>query len=357
MATKSCYGHNLICFNPMKPMGKFHFKIYMICCAKINLTVCMKIHMKDNADLEVEDQHHEFMNKLDNQTLQLCKPFYNSVCTVNMDNYYMSKTCAIKLHQNGIFCWGTIRSNRKFLPKSILFTPSEARMLPRGTHCIAVNAEQQMLAIGWLDNKPVHFVSTVDTSEIVHVQRKCGSEKLDVSAPMAVTNYNKYMGGINHHDRLCSTCFLCKRHKFKKYYVKLLLFLVDIRSTNAWVYYKLCNEDTCKKEGARADFFQVIAECMVNLHTNWQEYDGTLELSNTGLQSEPQDDNERQIDTCLPQYLNNLPVQLSLKIKICQVCKYEVRKLKWKSVMLCPKHGVHLCLEERESSKNIAYQS
>ena len=47
MANKSSYGRNLICFNPMKPTGKFHFKIYMICCAKTNLTIRMKIHTKD----------------------------------------------------------------------------------------------------------------------------------------------------------------------------------------------------------------------------------------------------------------------------------------------------------------------
>ncbi len=108
MANKSSFGRNLICFNPMKPTGKFHFKFYMICCAKTNLTIRMKIHTKDNADLELEDGQHEFMNKLDNQMLQLCKPFYNSGCTVNMDNYYMSTTCAMKLRQNGVFCRGTI---------------------------------------------------------------------------------------------------------------------------------------------------------------------------------------------------------------------------------------------------------
>jgi hypothetical protein len=222
------------------------------------------------------------------------------------------------------FLPGNNKVKSQILPKSILFNPSEAQTIPRGTHRIAVNATHQMLAIGWLDNKPVHFVSTADTTEIVHVQRKCGSEKLQVSAPMAVANSNKYMGGVDHHDRLRSTFSLCKRLLFKKYYVKLLLFLVDIGLTNAWVYCKLCNEDKCKKEGAHADFFQVIAECMVNLNTNWQEYDGALEFGNTEQQSDHLDTNERPIDTCLPQYLNNLPVQLLLKIKICQVCKCEV---------------------------------
>jgi hypothetical protein len=174
MANKSSYGRFLICFNPMKPTGKFHFKIYMICCAYTKLTFSIKVHTKDNSDLEQEDSHDESLNKLDNLTLQLCKPFFNSGCTVNMDNYYMSTTCAIKLRENGVFCRGIIRSNRKFVPKSIFFTPTEARTLPRGTHRIAVNNEHQIVAVGWLDNKPVHFISTSDTSEIVEVKRRPG---------------------------------------------------------------------------------------------------------------------------------------------------------------------------------------
>jgi hypothetical protein len=56
------------------------------------------------------------------------------------------------------------------------------------------------------------------------------------------------------------------------YYVKLLLFLLDVGLTNSWVYYKLCNKELCNKEGARADFFQALAEGMVNTQTNWNEF-------------------------------------------------------------------------------------
>jgi len=352
MANKSSFGRSLICFNPMKPTGKFHFKIYMICCAKTNLTLRMKIHTRDNSDVDVDDNFNEFMNKLDNQTVQLCKPFFNSGCTVNMDNYYMSTTCAMKLRQHGVFCRGTIRSNRKFVPKSIFFNTTEARNLPRGTHRIAVNHDHQMVAIGWLDNKPVHFVSTADTTEIVTVSRRSGANLIEVSAPVVVANYNKYMGGVDRHDRLRSTYSLCKRHKFKKYYVKLLLFIFDIGLTNAWVYYKMCHEDVCSKEGARVDFFQSIAECMVNYNTNWSEYEQSSTAASKLLQDSEVNDGTLQIGICRPVHLNNLPCKLSTKIKICQVCKYELRKPKWKSVTLCPKHGVRLCTEVRQERRN-----
>jgi hypothetical protein len=51
---------------------------------------------------------------------------------------------------------------------------------------------------------------------------------------------------------------------------------VDIGLTNAWVYYQLCNEELCKKDGARADFFEQLAESMVNGKTNWHKYDNDV---------------------------------------------------------------------------------
>jgi len=60
---------------------------------------------------------------------------------------------------------------------------------------MAVCQEQQILAVGWFDSKAAYFMSTADTSEVVTVTRRIGSMKVDVWAPLAVSNYNKYMGG------------------------------------------------------------------------------------------------------------------------------------------------------------------
>jgi hypothetical protein len=125
----------------------------------------------------------------------MCKVLYNSGSTVNMDNYYMSTTCALHLKNNGVYCRGTIQSNRKFVPKSTLFTPAEARSLPRGTIRYAVNPTHNIIAAGWLDNKAVNFISTADTTAVKTVKQRVTDSKVEVAAPEIVANYNKYMGG------------------------------------------------------------------------------------------------------------------------------------------------------------------
>ncbi len=54
-----------------------------------------------------------------------------------------------------------------------------------------------MLAVGWIDNKTVHFISTADTLETAIVSRRSGSKKMDVAAPVAIKNYDKFMGGVD----------------------------------------------------------------------------------------------------------------------------------------------------------------
>jgi hypothetical protein len=75
-----------------------------------------------------------------------------------------------------------------------------------------------MFAIGWI--KAVHSYSTAESIKVVSMQWHIRWDKMEVSAPIAVKDY-KVLGGVDCHYRLWSMFSLCKKHKFKKYYVKL----------------------------------------------------------------------------------------------------------------------------------------
>jgi hypothetical protein len=70
----------------------------------MNLTHKIIIHTRDNSyrdkwqqTAEEEQALEEQVSKIDALTLNMCNGLYNSGCTVNMDNYYMSTICAIRL--------------------------------------------------------------------------------------------------------------------------------------------------------------------------------------------------------------------------------------------------------------------
>lgn len=71
----------------------------------------------------------------------------------------MPMLTAINLKVKSIFGRVTIPSSRKFVLKDILFPSQEAKELPRGYFRYLVNAEHNMIAVGCLDKKVVHFVS------------------------------------------------------------------------------------------------------------------------------------------------------------------------------------------------------
>jgi hypothetical protein len=140
MACFSCYARGFLCFNPQKPTGKFHFKLYMLCCATTNVVVRIHIHTKDysNMDYTSEEFDREQVTKTDKLTSEMCSNLNGSGAVVNMDNYYMSTTLAINLKNNGVYYRCTIRTNRMFLPKSVLFTAAKGRKLSRVTTRLAV---------------------------------------------------------------------------------------------------------------------------------------------------------------------------------------------------------------------------
>jgi len=206
-ATMACFSHyarGLLCFNPQKPTRKFHFKIYMLCCAITNLVVRIRIHTKDKSDMDyqLEDLEKEEVSKTDRLTSEMCAVLEGSDAVVNMGNYYMSITAAINLKRKGILCRGTIRVNRKYVPKSVLFTSRESATFDRGTCWLAVNVENSLIAVGWIDNKAVNFISTADTTDIVSIERRIRNEKVSIPAPLGVKIYNKYIGGVDKHDKL-----------------------------------------------------------------------------------------------------------------------------------------------------------
>ena len=48
-------------------------------------------------------------------------------------------------------------------------------------------------------------------------------------------------------------------------------------------------------------------------------------------------------DRCNPCSFDRLPIQINKKSRTCQICNYELRKPKWKGVVMCTNHGVRLC--------------
>ena len=317
IASRSSYGRDLIFFNPTKPGGKYHFRLYFLCCADTYNCVRFRIHTRNTSDMGdgnfdgVEDSNSLPTNnsagakttglppptdadegadsqevdgndrKSDEEVsilvalvLDMAKPLFNSGRVINMDNYYTSPAVAVELMKKEVYIRGTCRSNRKRFPKGVCFTPTEATKSGRGAIKRMVDIKHGITCYGWVDGNPVHFLTTADGSEVVTVLRRVNSERRQVSAPVGIKRYNHGMQGVDRHDQLRKLFSTADRHGFKKYYMKLFLGLLDMAMVNAWLHYKMVNPAVAKQRHARRDFMEDLANALFK--EDWDYYQGVV---------------------------------------------------------------------------------
>ncbi len=185
----------------------------------------------------------------------------------------------MKLHQMGINAVGTIMSNRKGLTNLVKFTTHDIKTSNRGAlkmcKCDIVGSSNPMLAIGWIDTKPVYMIATgvASTAALVLRRLKGGSQQaLPACRPLVL--YHKYMGGVDNHDYMRMGRYsLQKSFQMRHWPKTMFLSLIDLCLVNAYVLWKLIHNGTSMMR-SREDFYQDLAEEMYN-------YSGFSNIINT----------------------------------------------------------------------------
>ena len=98
-----------------------------------------------------------------------------------------------------------------------------------------------VIASAWLDRKTVNVMATAcDPTKTGTVLRrqKDGSRK-EVSCPIAVVEYSKYMGEVDRGDQLRS--YYQSNFKSRKFLKYIAHFLLGVTATNFVILYKLNN--------------------------------------------------------------------------------------------------------------------
>jgi len=232
---------------------------------------------------------------------------------------------------------------------------------------MAVEETKRMVAMGWLDGSAVQMLSTADGTMVSTVTHRIGAAKNEVAAPVMVHRYNRAMQAVDRHDQLRVKFSLCSKHHFKKWYVKFMLALIDIAMTNASIHYFFANPGERRREHHRATFLDELAEAMLS-DVNWDAVKGRTQLqifeddmrpeSTTALLHDLAETMSSRIQrrfqdtvigsyggstTCLPMDILAVTTKRSIYGRVCQVCTYEERGDRWKTVTVCRSHSIRLC--------------
>lgn len=159
-------------------------------------------------------------------------------------NFFSSLALMEALYHRGILATGTVRMNRKGLPKDLCptrpKTPEERRHAKenkldpgeftyRFCHPCAV--------VKWQDTKEVFVVTTaVNPTKVKVIQRtQKNGQKKDMFCPTAIAEYTRSMGGVDHFDHYRSSYSIGRRSK--KSWFRMFWFLFESAIINAYILY------------------------------------------------------------------------------------------------------------------------
>lgn len=153
------------------------------------------------------------------------------------DNFFTSLPLLDVLKERAIWFAGTIRINR--MNNCPLLCEKDLRKGGRGSYDYRTHTHSKSIAVRWYDNTAVTLVSSYIGIEPVHsVKRYDRKEKkhVQVEQPHVIQTYNKYMGGIDKLDMMCS--FYKANLKCHRWYIYIWAHTTTIALVNAWFLYR-----------------------------------------------------------------------------------------------------------------------
>ena len=130
-----------------------------------------------------------------------------------MDNYYSSPSLYIELKRKGIGTCGTVRLDRREMPKEWKGNGkgSVKGRMKKGDAETKILNSNELTALLWKDKRVVSMLSTIHGVDMTSKRRSTrdaggggGGGHEEIQKPVMVEKYNMYMGGVDKSDQLLS---------------------------------------------------------------------------------------------------------------------------------------------------------
>ncbi|DBA01834.1 TPA: LOW QUALITY PROTEIN: hypothetical protein N0F65_002950 [Lagenidium giganteum] len=179
------------------------------------------------------------------------------------DRFYTSVQQALQLLHRDVYLAGTIMTNRICFPKSVVkVKKKKEKDRVRGVAKIAVaKAFPCMIALAW-----IYLGTGGGRTPVIISRRVRGGAKLPLRCPSCLVDYQRWMGGVNVHDRP-----RLQRYSFqlacrgKKYYKTIFLGLLDVALVNAFIVYREYNRMQGLPAAERSTFLNQLHQPLIQV--------------------------------------------------------------------------------------------
>lgn len=207
--------------------NKYGVKVFKLCCNG-GYTYNAKIYSGKQ-----EEKQKDLASKV---VLELTLDLLGKGRTLITDNYYTSIDLAEKLLENKTHLVGTLRKNRKGIPKEII-----TKKLKRGER-VAKQNSKGITVMKWKDKRDVYILTTKHTDSTIEIHRRRSGS---IQKPIAIIDYNKGKSEIDLSDQMCS--YNSSLRRSCKWYKKVgIEFIFGTALVNAHILYKLNSNKNIK---------------------------------------------------------------------------------------------------------------
>lgn len=261
----------------------------------------------------------------ENVVMHLCEPYYRTARNVTFDNFFTSYDLAQNLRQNGLRCVGTVRKNKKFIPKD--FLANKQREAP--SNLFGFRSNITLLSHVPKKNKAVLFLSTLHyTAE----QNENGKAAINLF-------YNETKGGVDTLDQLCHAYTV--QRATNRWPNAFFMNLLSVGAVAAYTIYRHSfNIQEAPKQKARKKFLSLLAEQLT--------YDHIKKRSVRGLSLYDQSVIQQVIgpnvhDDCAESSSRPPPAKIARTTKArCHICPTAINR---KARQTCGKCSKNVCNE------------
>jgi hypothetical protein len=214
-----------------KPI-KWGFKVWCRCCSETGYLFDFNFYTGKKINTEC--------GLGESVVKDLVECLHGTCCKVYFDNFFTTVDLVADLLDAKVLACGTVRSNRKKLPKDLPADKQMKRGQQESRQCGGIRF------VKWMDSKSVLVVSSACDSEAsgtVQRRQKGHSEKVPVNCPEIIQDYNHNMGGVDLLDQKIVSYSLDRRSKIK-FYLRPFFDLLDIAMVNSYVIWNKLNPNS-----------------------------------------------------------------------------------------------------------------
>lgn len=303
-----------VMYMPNKP-SKYGLKMMCMCDAKTNYFYNGYIYCGKGSDGETLTNKEKKFFVPSQAVIRLTKPIHGSNRNVTFDNWFTSIELVDALKKRGLTCVGTLKKNKRDIPKE--FLPSKSRDV--GSTLYGFTNQMTLISHVPKKNKGVCLVSSM---------HHCESIDENTGKPEIIAYYNSTKGGVDEIDKKCSI-YTCSR-RTRRWPMVIFYRMLDISTVNAHVLYQADGVNAID----RGQFIKILARTAVLSHMQRRVY-------NTHIPRDIRVNLARILGSDLPPEPQNLEDRPKTR-KTCASCP---PKLNRKSNYQCNTCKKHVCLQ------------